>query len=528
MSGSSKPRKFIKITLAAVAAGLLLHQLFGWARFDGRINRLSLDLAKPDGLIVTRSLSRLPRDLLRVPLLKDTLKEDFVFYYEHNEDRLSLSGSLRRIAYEHDLAWNDRILREVLDQPAEIAFWRDAKGAAEHTLIAITRDSLAQVVQETATFALKDSQLKLAGEIKVHGDKVPVLALAYGRDRNLLIASKGNRVVVLSDPGMLLTETGKIDNKAEAVVAKLLSGEAAEQRTLRQDFDLDDAALDHRVAISARFLSFGYQSFFPAVEALRFDFGNGQWSSAVRLAAGTSLQPAASARALPARPAACAWLPVALPTTQALAGAKGAPTAVPRFASTGAACWYGESSLQTPLFVAELAADADAATDQALGGIYAWMVKGEPATGVNRKGVTLWQNQTPAPYGPYNDDKQKTFYKPTLARKGRLVIFSPDDKLVSLALDTLERRYPSVADTMPATPGSTQLAAFTPAAIAKLSRAAVFEVLEQPALRDAAQTHLVPRLEALGKYPAYRLVLPKANPAGGWQSVNWEVLATKP
>jgi len=304
MSGLARPGRFFKIILAIAVGVLLMHHLSSWARFEGRVNRLALDLAKPDGIVVTRSLSRLPRDLLRVPLLKDTLSEDFVFYYEHNEERLSLAGSLRRIAYEHDLDWSDRLLQEVLDQPAEIAFWRDAKGAAEYTLTAITRDTFARLVQETATLALKDNQLTLAGEIEVHGDAVPLLALSYGRDRNLLIASKGNRVVILSDPGMLLVGTDKVDDKAAAVVARLLSGDAADQSVLRNEFSLDNAELDHRLVVSARFLSFGYQRFFPAVEALRFDFGHGQWSTAVRLAAGTSLQPAVSARALPARPAA--------------------------------------------------------------------------------------------------------------------------------------------------------------------------------------------------------------------------------
>ncbi|WP_374328124.1 DUF2138 family protein [Azonexus sp.] len=506
-----------------------MRHLSGWAQFDGQVNRLALDLAKPDGIVVTRSLSRLPRDLLRVPLLKDTLSEDFVFYYEHNEDRLSLTGSLRRIAYEHDLNWSDRLLQEVLDQPAEIAFWRDAKGAAEYTLTVITRDTLARLVQEAATFALKDKQLTRAGEIAVGGDSVPLLVLSYGRDRNLLIASRGNRVAILSDPGMLLASPNKVDDKAATVLARLLSANANDQGLLRREFSLDNADLDHRLVVSARFLSFGYQRFFPAVEALRFDFGRGQWSTAVRLASGTSLQPAASSRALPAGPAACAWLPAALPANLIPASAQGAPTSLPRLAGTAAACWYDESSLHTPLFVAELAAEADAVTDKALGELYAWMVKGTRVDDVSRQGTVQWQNQTPARYGPYGGDGQPAYYKPTFARKGRLLLFSPDDQLVGRALDVLERRYPSIADAMPVRQGSVPLATFTPAAMASLSRAAVFEVLDnQAALHDAAETHLVPRLEALAKYPAYRLMLPASGTNGGWQKVNWEALAANP
>ena len=66
-------------------------------------SELQLDLQHPQVLIESESLSRLPKDLLAVPLLRDTLTEDLVFYYEANPDRLGITGSLRRIIYEHDL-----------------------------------------------------------------------------------------------------------------------------------------------------------------------------------------------------------------------------------------------------------------------------------------------------------------------------------------------------------------------------------------------------------------------------------------
>jgi uncharacterized protein YfaA (DUF2138 family) len=528
---NSKSRKLLIFGAVLLAGGLAFHQLSGWARFEAQINRLSLDLAQPDGLIQTQSLSRLPRDLLAVPLLKDVLTEDFVFYYEQNEDRLSLAGSLRRLAYEHDLQWNDRLLGWVFDEPAEIAFWRDAKGAVAHTLVAISRNNLAKVLQEAATVALKDSQLTQAAEIRVDGDKVPVLALRYGRDRSLLLATRGNRVVILSDPGMLLTDANKTDAAAAAIVAKLLSASESDQRVFAKVFGLPPDGADHRVVLSARYLSFGYQHFFPALDALRFDFGANQWTTAVRLGHDASLSTEATSRALPARPAACSWLPMAWPTPELYAAkVVGAPP-LPRFAGTVAACWYGQSALHMPLFVAELASEPDARSDEALGALFAWMVKGHAQTSAaKRKGVSIWQSRAAAPYGPRAED-DKTYYLPTLARAGRLVLFSPDDRLVSQALDTLERRYPSVVDALPADAAGTTLAVFTPAALADLSRQAVFAVLprsEEPTLHDAAQTHLIPRLKALEKYPAYRLTLAKNTSGGGWQTVDWQPLAAKP
>ena len=61
-----------------------------------------VNLARPDVLIVSEELSALPRELLRIPLLRDVLTEDFAFYYEHNPERDMLAGTLRRLAFEHE------------------------------------------------------------------------------------------------------------------------------------------------------------------------------------------------------------------------------------------------------------------------------------------------------------------------------------------------------------------------------------------------------------------------------------------
>src|SRR5664279_5446982 len=90
------------VMLGAVA--LIAYATFGW-RTMAPVNSLKLDLSRPDALIRTQSLSSLPRDLLTIPLARDVLREDFLFYYEQTEDRLGLKGTLRRIAYEHELGW---------------------------------------------------------------------------------------------------------------------------------------------------------------------------------------------------------------------------------------------------------------------------------------------------------------------------------------------------------------------------------------------------------------------------------------
>lgn len=512
---------------------LAAHHLTSWASYDGPINRLAIDLRRPDGLIVTQSLAKLPRDLLRVPLLKDLLSEDFVFYYERGEDRLGLVGSLRRIAYEHDLKLHDRLIDRALDEPAELAFWRDAKGSAEYTLLAMTRNGLARLIQGLASVAMKDRQLTLAAEIAVGDESLPVYALSYGRDRTLLVVSRGNRVVVLSDPGMLLRsslepeDAGKPDPIAVDVLARLLAKEGKEQEIFRSAFALPETPAAHRIAVSAGFLSFGYQHFFPDLKSVRFDFADKQWTTHLRLAGGVdrAFPPSPTLQAMPARAAACAWVPVSWPDVAKVVTRVADAPPPPALTGPGSVCWYGISELQTPVFAAELAGEPKAGIDDEIGRLFAWAVVGEDENAKDENAeapaATVFQRRN-----------AKTNYVPSLGRRGKLVVFSPDFDLVQRALDTLDRRYPSVADTLPADTGLATVAVLTPKSVGELARQAIFDVLPQagqPALHDAAAHHLPARLATLEKYPAYRLALSRSGPVEeGWHPVRWDALPEKP
>ncbi|MEK1836716.1 MAG: DUF2138 family protein, partial [Pseudomonas sp.] len=131
-----------------------------------------LGMGRPDGLLETHSLSQLPKDLLAVPFLKETLTEDFVFYYQAHADRLGLIGSLRRIIYEHDLKLQDSLIEQLFDQPADVALWRGADGRLKDFLLVMDRGGLAKVLEPLAKVALDDTQLSKLAEIKVAGDVV--------------------------------------------------------------------------------------------------------------------------------------------------------------------------------------------------------------------------------------------------------------------------------------------------------------------------------------------------------------------
>ncbi|QYF93544.1 DUF2138 family protein [Massilia sp. PAMC28688] len=511
---------------AVCVAGVVGYAAFGW-KWMGRTTGLNLRLASPDALIVTKSLSSLPRDLLTIPLARDVLREDFVFYYEQHQDRLGLSGTLRRIAYEHQLGWGDQLIKMVLDEPAEVALWRDGDGTLKHFAIAVSRNSFTRLLEEGGKVALKDSQMTRAGEIRVDGDAVPVFALAYAYQRTMLFAAHGKRMVILSHPGMLFGgEDGKTLNSDNAdAVINMLAAEGKKNASFRDQFQLAPGAVDgHSVAVKADYLSFGYQPFFGGLAAMRFDFKKGQWSTsalmdAAKLQAG-GYDNGALWPALPHNPAACFALPADWAAMQPVLGnidsaLEGVAT---QFAGPAAVCWYGSSRLYSPLVIATR---KKGSSDELLARLFDTAVgdsrRGDVKKTAGKGGATLWQRSAATPLGAQ---------LPTMAIAGDTVLFSPDAALVERALAVGRKQAPAIADRL--ADSSRTVGLIAPSALSELIRKETFDALpssREPVLRAAADVHLVPRLEALKKYPPYRLVL-KSLPRSGasWQPVEWQAL----
>lgn len=515
---------------AIVVAGLVAYRTFGWGGLNGPVNSLGLDLAAPDALIVTQSLSTLPRDLLAIPLARDVLREDFLFYYEQNEDRLGLKGSLRRIAYEHELGWGDQLIRMVLDQPADVALWRDADGSLKHFAIAVSRNGLTRVLEEAGKVALKDTQMRVAGKLAVDGDDVTVFALDYAYNRTMLFAAHGERLVILSDPGMLYggADGKKADGAAEKSVIGLLGKDKAHQRLFHDQFHLANGPVaGHSIAIKADFLSFGYQPFFGALQALRFDFAKGAWTSQALLDAGKLQKGGYDSSALwpvlPHNAAACFSVPAdwaaMAPVLKRIDSKEPLPPLAAQMNGPAAACWYGSSRLHTPVFIATRAPAAAQITDALLGQLFAATVggKGEAPRALAGNGAVRWQRTVATSQGDAT---------PTLAAAGNLVVFSADGKLVDRVLAVQRKQAPALADRF-ADAGHT-VGVIAPAALAQLIETEAFGSLppgQEPLLRAAADQHLVPRLNALKKYPPYRMVLKQLPQAGiAWQALEWQPL----
>lgn len=595
--GAPASRRLRPLLIAlAVAVPVAAAGVFGWLwqnqqgeRQLGEANLLGLDLARPDVLIESASLSRLPKDLLNVPLLRDTLTEDLVFYYEANADRLGLTGSLRRIIYEHDLQLRDNLLDELLDQPAEVALWRDAGGRLKHFLVVIERGGLAKTLEPLAKVALDDSQLSQAGEFLVDGASVPFYRLRYNNDRSLLFASHGDQLLLLSSTDMLFApapapepataEAASADD--EAAVAAAADGEVeaepvesaepsgpllakvstdaveallAGQHPFPERFGLEArGALEQRISLSSDFLALGYQRFIPAFAGLRFEMDAQGWHSFLAL---NEVEDQGQFdftpvwRAMPMGASACVALPVAAAVPERLLNKVGAEAKVAaelgsQLSGSAGLCWYAESRLHSPLLVGTLQGEPGAQTDAELGKLFnsligAWEANVEggafPVEDSEQGTTHKWQRQVGSNFGQYpggeaeNPDALAStgFFRVSLARHGSTLLFSLDDRLVNKALDTLDKRFPPLADVLPKD-------ALVPAYLAPQTLATLFEreTLEslpedmEPVFRNAAQSNLLPKLRALSTHGKYALTLPadsEASSAWQWLPLQWRAL----
>lgn len=530
---------------AAVYAWHALHPPLS-ERVLAEHSSLQLDLDRPDGLIESQSLAALPRDLLQIPVLRDTLTEDFVFYYEGNADRLGVVGALRRIAYEHELSFKDSLVQELLDEAAEVALWRSSDGKLGHILLTLERGALAKLLQPLGQVAADDRQLSAVGELHVAGEAVPLYQLLYNADRRLLFAAYGDRLVVLSSPGMLLNDDGALGRpESEALERRL----AASSR-FATAFGLGSLQGRHRITLSAAYLALGYGQFIPQLAGLRVEMDEDGWSGhlAVNQIDDQHLNFAPMWAAMPMGAGLCAAAPLAESAAQPLFERLSdvlAPELAARLKGPVALCWYGTSRMHTPLIVTQLDGTADGSVDSALEGSFSAMVGAYeeqtedgrfPVATESRDGATVWKRVVGSNFGlhPAAEFEQSEllissgYFQVALARHGQTLLFSLDDALVDQALATLERRFPPLAEQLP-DDGSVPLylASAELATLLEKETQASLPADMEAVLHNAAQTQLLPKLKALATHDRYALSLPadaKGSKDWTWLPLRWKAL----
>lgn len=569
------------LVLGSVAAVMAIWR--PWAHLEhGQL--IDIDLDRPDALISSAHLSRLPADMLKVPMLRDVLTEDFVFYYAHTDTGMSVDGAIRRIAFEHDLRVSDRLFASMLDEPADLGLWRAQDGKLRYWVLTIRRNALTKVLDGLAKVAATDSQLRIAGELSLSSGKATLYVLHLNAERSLLFAAAGDRMVVLSDAGLLFGErkapaapkaaasapvneygmelpqapvmqapdtfSGLNRDRAKKIAA-LLDGKPADN-FLAKRFQFEETpTAGHRIALSARFLSFGYQPFFPGMEALGFNYDGKSWSSQA-LADGKALGSdfASVWQAMPGQAAACIALPMDWKAIQTVLD-KGVGSAQKLDLSTvtntldgpAGMCWYAKSRLATPLFVARFkspdmarqALPTLSKVFEAAVGAYEYNHNGGAFPVESHKlnnGVVL-RRVVSSPFGTDKAAGSKIgdqlsagrYFTVSLAVFGNVVAFSPDAKLAEDAVAVAAKRFPAAADGL-SQQGNRTLFRASPAKLAQLLKTEAMGVLpkdEEPIFSGVAQAQLLPKFEALGHYPDVVVSLPAGRAEQmRWQPLQWQ------
>ncbi len=148
------------------------------------------------------------------------------------------------------------------------------------------RGGLAKLLEPLAHVALDDTQLTKVGELKVSGDNVALYRLAYNASKALLFASRGDKLVVLSNPDRLYEQTSDASDVAPGEVstqalAALLGGD----KLFPEAFGLKprEASVKQRISVASSVLAMGYQRFIPSFAGLRLDMDDNGWHSFLAL-----------------------------------------------------------------------------------------------------------------------------------------------------------------------------------------------------------------------------------------------------
>ncbi|HEX5330119.1 DUF2138 family protein [Sulfuricurvum sp.] len=482
---------------------------------------LMCDLQHPDGYIRTERLSDLPKDLLKTPIIRDVFTKDLAFYYEHHEDCMSLSGTLKRIAYEHDLVWSDKLMESVFNEPAQIAYWKDGKGALRHYVMIIDRNIVTKVMQQIAKAALKDTQLSLVAEVETSVGKLPMYSLQINPRRTYLFISHGDKLIVFSDPGLFLSKDNKIPKSAKTALEGWLT-----QESLSKEFALDKATSKHTMIIRSSALAFGYSPFIPAIQSLRFDYGT-SWSTSMGVDRNKldekKISDSELWKAAPANPSTCAMLPLDWNklgnlTAQAQETQKAAPKIDPLlFSGPALVCWYEESDIYSPLFITRTAADQQK-LHTTLSSLANWAINDKNITqtkGKKSPNAILWSGEADLA---------------SLGSDSGYVIFSPDRDLVIKSFDTIAHRFPNVTDHASTT--SSTIGLITPKPLSRMVEREIIASVEQDGnanLLSATKQLLPPRMKALSAYPSYTLELSKSpQPKQPWIPLEWKTGTVTP
>lgn len=520
----------------------------------------SIPLSVPDAMISTKSLSALPKDIISIPLFKELLTEDFVFYYQAvDEDILTLKGALQRIAYEYQQTVLDHILKFVFDSPAELSLWKTSDGKLRDLVVVMENSGLKMFLEAVAKLALADSQFGFERKIKINGkDETDVFHLKAGRQTYYIATLKGKvylftnleRTLLVSDP-----DAGAVEK------IKTFFGFSELKTGYLGLFGVKRGEEKHDLLVSMKYLSGGYQRFFSTLKAMRFVMTNGRWethllsgkpntaSAAADLAQlKNSKTPSEYWKIVPKNAGLCVTIPMDQSTIlefgkTTLASIPQATDLLRRFSMSSVVCWLATSKPFAPVFIVN--AQLKESDRPVIKKLFEYLIdpkindKFSEADRLRLKNIS--ENSQGNTYtlmrevvSRYGLVQKKTggpnYFNVKLALKNNLLVFSPEAAAVDQVLLTIDKKYPSLHEILG--PISKEAPLYiSPDKLSQVVMNAILDTLpasQEGVFRNAVTKHLFPNLKKMARQPAFTLSFPIQSAGQSvWTKIFWNTNAGK-
>jgi uncharacterized protein YfaA (DUF2138 family) len=314
----------------------------------------------------------------------------------------------------------------------------------------------------------------------------------------------------------------------------LLNGSHPWQKQLPQV-----SSAKHSFVVGANALTLDYARFLPALTGLRFNFDGKQWQPELRvdpkaLPENYDLKGKLSAlwRSLPSDGALCAALPVHWqvakdPLKELLQDDTGLQTTLDALGPLAAICWYADSRLSAPLFVAIADRPLPTEASKLIANLAekSWSVAGVLE---NEGRAQRYVATVPSRHGLRHAGSKERSFEPALAMQGNLLVFSPDQRQVDAVLAVASKRAAALGD-LAGVQGPTWLV-YSPKRLAQLVRSEVQEVLpadEESFFREVARNRLWPRLDAWGKTQQAAALVANTSSSDGFVSLDAKPLGAR-
>lgn len=521
-------------------------------------------LAEADAVILTNNFSKLPKSLSHHPLIGDFFQKDVLLRYEDSETVLGLAGMVRRLAFEHNLSLDEKIVSYLLAAPAEIALWKSYDGRLGEFLISLEHSSLLKAIKTIALGIGYDQQLALIGRKKFDNGDVPVFEVSYGYGRVAYFTATPKKLFIYSDKGLRLPDSSWYKSMQSDHPLELSS---LKNETLGEIFGVERGEKDNTIVFGMNYLTFGYQRFFPSLKAIRTDGKDNDWNLHALSKLPTKPDYSSVWKAMPHNASICVSLPMDpkafSPFLEQLSPESKSDNdkLISSLSTSAGICWYPESKLYAPLIVLNTKKKPEPTFlrtlfEKGTGNFEAGILTEEqkeqlaslseddsdrpkpasyyPPLPVYKKekgDAVIWYRDISSKYGIYASSKHKhssvlrskKYFTVALGATRQYIFFSSDQNLVENALAVINKNFSSVADSF-SKDQLDKLLVVSPANLVKLVEGAIEDSLplsQESVFRKSVSDFLKPALNSYSQRPNLAFMAPSRSESVSWQELTW-------